>query len=165
MVFDIGVITAHASEVITGFGTTLWTTVVACFLAMGFGLIVAQGLLAKSIVIRYPIRLYVETIRTTPFLVQLFLLYYGGPTVGINLEPLEAGILGLAIYGSAYYAEIFRAGFNSIPHGQLEVAQMLGFSHGQTLWRIQLPQMMGLILPALVNTSIFSVKRQQSCRL
>lgn len=154
MTFDLGVITTHMSEVLSGFGTTLVATAVACVLAMGLGLIVALGLTAESRVFRYPTRLFVEVIRTTPFLIQLFLLYYGGPSIGIYLEPMQAGIIGLAVYGSAYYAEIFRAGFKAIPKGHLEVAQIMGFSFGQTMWRIQIPQMMVLIVPALVNTSI-----------
>ncbi|MDC0609607.1 amino acid ABC transporter permease [Vibrio sp.] len=154
MTFDFSVITSHMSDILSGFGTTLVATAISCLFGMGLGLIVALGLTAKSRIFRYPVRLYVEVIRTTPFLIQLFLLYYGGPSIGLYLEPLQAGIIGLAIYGSAYYAEIFRAGFQSIPKGHLEVAQMMGFSHVQMIWRIQIPQMMVLIVPALVNTSI-----------
>ncbi len=158
MTFDITVITDHLPEVMSGFGTTILATAVSCIIGMGIGLVLALGLTAKAAIFRYPVRLFVEVIRTTPFLVQLFLLYYGGPSIGIYLEPLQAGIIGLAIYGSAYYAEIFRAGFQSIPKGHLEVAQMMGFSTGQIIWRIQVPQMMVLIVPALVNTTIILSK-------
>ncbi|MCE0492777.1 amino acid ABC transporter permease [Vibrio salinus] len=158
MTFDPSVITSHMPEILSGFGTTIFTTVVSCFIGMGIGLILALGLTAKSAIFRYPVRLFVEIIRTTPFLIQLFLLYYGGPSVGIYLEPLEAGIIGLAIYGSVYYAEIFRAGFQSVPKGHVEAAQIMGFSVPQIIWRIQIPQMMVLIIPALVNTSIILSK-------
>lgn len=156
--FDLSVVTDHLPEILTGFGNTIFATVLACALGMVIGLVVALGLTAKSRVIRYPVRLYVEIFRTTPFLIQLFLLYYGGPSVGISLEPMEAGIIGLAFYGSAYYAEIFRAGFQSVPKGHLEVAHMMGFSTSQIIRRIQVPQMMVLIVPALVNTTIILSK-------
>ena len=60
----------------------------------------------------------VAVLRGTPFLIQLFILYYGGPFMGLDLDPLTAGILGLAIYGSAYFAVIFTSGFASVPKGQ-----------------------------------------------
>jgi polar amino acid transport system permease protein len=97
------------------------------------------------------LRVFIEVIRSTPFLVQLFLLYYGGPAFGLSLEPIPAGILGLGVYGSVYFAEIFRGGFESIPRGQLEAAQCLGITPMQAILRIQVPQMLVLILPALVN--------------
>ncbi|WP_413283044.1 amino acid ABC transporter permease [Vibrio sp. MA40-2] len=153
MIFDIHIITDRLPEVLAGFGTTLWSVAASCLLAMVIGLFVSIGLTAKSAIFRYPVRLYVELFRTTPFLIQLFLLYYGGPAIGLYLEPIEAGILGLSLYGSAYYAEIFRAGFASVPEGQIEVAQMMGFTLPQTIWRIKIPQMMVLIVPGLVNTT------------
>ncbi len=85
---------------------------------------------------------------------QLFLLYYGGPSFGLTLEPLTAGVLGLALYGSAYFAEAFRSGFQSVPRGHLEAASCLGLSRWQTVLRIQLPQMLVLIVPALTNLTI-----------
>jgi len=152
--FDLQVITDRLPEILSGFGTTLWATGLSCLFAMVMGLIVSLGLTANFKMLRYPVRLYVEIFRTTPFLIQLFLIYYGGPSIGLYLDPLEAGILGLSLYGSAYYAEIFRAGFASVSKGHVEVAEMMGFSVPQIIWRIQVPQMMVLIVPALVNTSI-----------
>ena len=152
--FDLQVITDKLPEILSGFGTTLWATGVSCLIAMVIGLIISFGLTHKSRIVRYPVRFYVEIFRTTPFLIQLFLIYYGGPSFGLYLDPLEAGILGLSLYGSAYYAEIFRAGFASVLKGHIEAAQIMGFSVPQIIWRIQIPQMMVLIVPALVNTSI-----------
>ncbi|ETX12641.1 amino acid ABC transporter [Marinomonas ushuaiensis DSM 15871] len=154
MTFDIQVIIDHLPEIASGFGLTILCTVVAALIAMVLGLFVALGLMSKAAVFRYPVRLYVEIIRGTPFLIQLFLLYYGGPSFGLYLEPIEAGIIGLAIYCSAYFAELFRSGFNSISLGQLEAAQIMGFSKISVLWRIQIPQMMVLITPGLVNICI-----------
>ncbi|WP_457832262.1 ABC transporter permease subunit, partial [Staphylococcus aureus] len=71
---------------------------------------------------------YVEAIRGTPFLVQLFLLYDGGPSIGLRLPAVTCGIVALGVYGSAYFAEIFRAGFAAVPAGQMEAAASLGMA-------------------------------------
>ena len=97
-------------------------------------------------------------IRGTPFLVQLFVLYYGGPLIGLRLDALPAGILGLTIYGSPYFAEIFRSGFRAVPNGQIEAARAIGMTEPTIIRRILLP--LGLVssLPALVNFSIILTK-------
>jgi polar amino acid transport system permease protein len=154
MTFDAQLILNHLPDIASGFGITILCTLISCFIAMLLGLVVALGLMSKAKVLRYPVRLYVEIIRGTPFLIQLFLLYYGGPSIGLYLEPIEAGIFALACNGSAYYAELFRAGFNAIPKGQLDAAKIIGLSRLQIIVRIQIPQMMVLIIPGLVNVSI-----------
>lgn len=154
MIFDIQLIIDHLPDIASGFGITILCTIAAAILAMGLGIFGALGLLSHAPIIRYPIRLYVEVIRGTPFLIQLFLLYYGGPSIGIYLEPIEAGIIALACNGSAYYSELFRSGFNAIPKGQLDAAKIIGLSKLQIIVRIQIPQMMVLIVPGLVNVTI-----------
>jgi polar amino acid transport system permease protein len=114
-------------------------------------MLIAVAQLFGNNVIRAPLRVFIEMIRSTPFLVQLFLVYYGGPSFGLSLDPIPAGILGLGIYGSVYFAEIFRSGFESVARGQLEAADCLGISKIQCIVRIQIPQMLVIILPALVN--------------
>jgi polar amino acid transport system permease protein len=107
---------------------------------------------------RGPLTCYVEFFRGTPLLIQLFLLYYGGPQVGLVLDAEPAGILGMALYAGAYFAEIFHAGFASIPAGQREAAVSLGIRPWRRLWRIELPQMAPLVLPPGVNQSITLIK-------
>ena len=72
---------------------------------------------------------YVEFMRGTPLLVQLFIIFYGGPQVGLTLEPMTAGILGLGLNAGAYISEIFRGAIQSIPEGQMEAARSLGMGH------------------------------------
>jgi polar amino acid transport system permease protein len=96
--------------------------------------------------------------RGTPILVQLFLLYYGGPAFGVRLEAITAGIIGLTVYGGAYFAETFRAGFQSIPKGQIEAARILGMSSAQIVKHIKIPQMLVLIIPPGINQVIILVK-------
>ena len=101
---------------------------------------------------------YVAFFRGTPLLIQLFILYYGGPAFGVVLSAFGAGVLGLALYSSAYFCEIFRAGLESIPRGQIEAAQVVGLSRLQIFRTIQLPQMMALVLPPMTNQSISLIK-------
>ncbi|WP_248795702.1 amino acid ABC transporter permease [Pseudomonas sp. MWU13-2105] len=151
MIFDYRVITEHLDDIAQGFTVTLGTWSAGVVLGLLLGLLIAVAQLFGNNLIRAPLRAFIEVIRSTPFLVQLFLVYYGGPSFGLSLDPVPAGILGLGIYGSVYFAEIFRTGFESVARGQLEAADCLGISRWQCILRIQLPQMLVIILPALVN--------------
>ncbi|GAB3626484.1 amino acid ABC transporter [Pandoraea terrae] len=154
MKFDPTVITSHLAELLSGFGVTLtsWVAGVVIGIAIGFLIAVLQVFFGP--IVRAVLRAYIELIRGTPFLVQLFLLYYGGPSFGLELDPMPAGIIGLGIYGSAYFAEVFRSGFESVPRGHLEAAECLGLTRWQSVVRVQAPQMLVIILPALVNMII-----------
>ncbi|NWB96284.1 amino acid ABC transporter permease [Pseudomonas gingeri] len=151
MIFDYRIITEHLDDIAQGFMVTLGTWSAGVLLGLFLGLLIAVAQLFGNNLIRAPLRAFIEVIRSTPFLVQLFLVYYGGPAFGLSLDPIPAGILGLGIYGSVYFAEIFRTGFESVARGQLEAADCLGISRWQCILRIQLPQMLVIILPALVN--------------
>ncbi|MEX3959007.1 amino acid ABC transporter membrane protein 1 (PAAT family) [Trinickia symbiotica] len=101
---------------------------------------------------------YVFFFRGVPMLVQLLLVYYLLPFVGINVPPLVAAISTVALCSASYVAEILRGGFLSIPPGQLEAAQMLGLSPLDMLRRIQVPQAFRLTLPSLVNEMVLLIK-------
>lgn len=103
-------------------------------------------------------RLYITLFRGTPLLVQIYLVFYGGPFVGLEFSEIQVGIGGLGLYTAAYFAEIFRSGFQSIPKGQIEAATDLGFSRSQTFFHVSLPQMFAGVLPTLVNQTILLVK-------
>ncbi|MEP1765114.1 MAG: amino acid ABC transporter permease [Sulfitobacter sp.] len=122
------------------------------------GFCVAVGLHYGPAYLRYLLRTYVEIIRGTPFLIQLFILYYGGPHFGLRLDPVPAGILGLIIYGSPYYAEIFRAGLQSVPTGLVEAGRAMALPETTILRRIVLPVLMVSSVPALTNFSIILTK-------
>lgn len=140
----------------------LWATIRICFLATLLALPLGLGV---TLLLRRPgralpalARLYVEVMRGTPILVVLFLLYYGGPSVSLVLEAEPVGILGLGLYGAGYFAEIFRAGLQSIPQGQREAARMLGIPSWRILLRIELPQMLRLVTPPVINQIIVLIK-------
>ena len=149
--FDITLLWEVRGLILQGFWNTLWICFTGCLMALSLGLVLAALRLANPRLFGYPVACYVELCRGTPLLILLFLLYYGGPALGITLDAIPAGLIGLGVYSSVYFAEIFRTGFNSIPPGQLEAAECLGLSRLQVIRRIQLPQMLVLILPALVN--------------
>ncbi|MDE1181752.1 amino acid ABC transporter permease [Paraburkholderia sp.] len=152
--FDPTVITHNLQPIAAGFATTVgtWLAGVAIGLVVGFLIAVLQLFCGRPI--RAVLRFYIELLRGTPFLVQLFLLYYGGPSIGLTLDPMTAGVVGLGLYGSAYFAEAFRSGFQSVPPGHVEAAACLGLTRWQTILRIQTPQMLVLIVPALINLTI-----------
>jgi polar amino acid transport system permease protein len=152
--FDLSAITHNLPQIGAGFATTLWMWLVSVLLGAMLGFVVALAQQLGGRFVQALLRVYVELFRGTPFLVQLFLLYYGGPSFGLTLTPAMAGVLALTVYGGAYFAEVFRGGFASVPKGHLEAAACLGLTRMQAVWRIQLPQMLALILPALSNLTI-----------
>ncbi len=103
-------------------------------------------------------RFYVSAIRGTPLLVQLFILFYGLPSVGIVIDPFPAAVIGFSLNVGAYASEVIRAAILSIPKGQWEAAHMIGMSYTQTLRRVILPQATRVSIPPLSNTFISLVK-------
>jgi polar amino acid transport system permease protein len=148
----------YAPALLSGFGVTIlcWSAGAVIGIVVGFAISLIYRL--DFAPLRWLLRVYVEIIRGTPFLVQLFLLYSGGPFIGLRLEATTAGVLGLGIYSSAYFAEVFRAGFSAVPRGQIEAAQCIGMNPFDILWRISLPVMLVATLPAIVNLLIILSK-------
>ncbi|WP_109153640.1 amino acid ABC transporter permease [Azospirillum sp. TSO5] len=148
---DLSLLVQYGPALLRGFGVTILCWGAGCLIGMvlGFVLMLLRQVPVKPL--RWVIRAYIEVIRGTPFLIQLFLLYSGGPSIGLRLEATTAGILGLGIYGSAYFAEIFRAGYQAVPKGQVEAALSLGMSYGSILRRVIVPAMLVSTIPAIVN--------------
>jgi polar amino acid transport system permease protein len=158
MDFDPSLYVRYGPLILRGFAHTLAICAVANLLALTLGLIIGLLHNVPFAPLRWLCRVYIDVMRGTPLLVQLFLLYYGGPSIGITLEPVMAGIVGLSLYGGAYFAEIFRAGFQSVPKGQVESARVLGLTSAQIVRRIKIPQMLVLIIPPGINQVIILVK-------
>lgn len=134
----------------------IWLSAVAAGMALGF-LVGAARFFAPRL-LGAPLVAVVEVVRGTPFLVQCFLLYFGGPFVGIDLSPPVAGFVALSVYGAAYFSEVFRAGFMAVPPAQQEAARLLGLSRTQTVLHIMLPVMALGVLPALANLAVILIK-------
>jgi len=107
---------------------------------------------------RWPATLYVDALRNTPMLVLLFFVRFGPPTVGIPMEPFVAALVALTIYNSAFLAEIFRAGTQSVPRGQWDAAVASGLRPIRVYLQIVLPQAIRNMLPALVGQLVVAVK-------
>ena len=155
---DLSVLQQYGPMLLRGFGITVLCWLLGTIFAMALGLLIALVQRYAARPLRGLIQAYIEVIRGTPFLVQLFVLYYGGPLIGLRLDALPAGLLGLTIYGSPYFAEIFRSGFRAVPHGQIEAARAIGMAEPAILRRILLPLGLVSALPALVNFSIILTK-------
>ena len=138
--------------------TTIELSVLGMALAVVVGLVIVLMRLYGIWPLRWFARAYVEVIRGTPLLIQLFLIYYGLPELGIKFNPFFAGILGLGLNYAASEAENYRAGIQAIPHGQLEAAFALGMSRAQALRRIILPQALRLVIPPVTNDFIAMFK-------
>lgn len=158
MKLDLDLIIEELPAILSGLRVTItiWVAATLCGFALGF-LIAAARRYGPKAVDRL-LGLVVEVFRGTPFLVQIFLLYFGGPFVGLSLDPIPAGLLGLTVYGAVYFSEIFRAGFQSVPHGHIEAAECVGLGRVQIVRRILLPEMTMLILPQCVNMTITLLK-------
>jgi len=137
---------------------TVLITITGTALAMCIGLVLAIMRRARTKWISLPAEAFVEFVRATPLLVQLFFLYFGLPVFGISLSALVTGIIGIGLNYSAYTAEVYRAGIEGVPRGQWEAARALNFSHGQTWIRIILPQAVRKVIPALGNYLIAMFK-------
>lgn len=151
-------------DFLAGVRDTLIYCVTSFPLALLLGLILALMSSSRFVWLKAPARIFIEIIRSTPTLVQIFILYYGvgAVLVNFNLSALDnawsAGIAALAINYAAYEAEVFRAGFLSVERGQTEAALSLGLTSGQNFFRIVLPQAVPLMIPPFVNDFIYMLK-------
>lgn len=139
-----------------------WITVQVSVLALLLGFVVAIVLVAARLstvfIFRCLSRLYVSVFRGTPCLVQLFIIYFGGPQIGLELEPLTAGVIGLGLNIAAYMAESIRGAIANVDPGQVEAARSIGFGRGQTLWLITLPQTAKLMIRPLGVNAVALIK-------
>jgi polar amino acid transport system permease protein len=105
-----------------------------------------------------PYRAYVWLVRGTPYLSQLVIVYFGLPVIGITMTAVQATIVSLAFYSAAYFAEIFRAGWASIPRGHAEAARAFGISRWAAFRSIEMPQAIAFAIPLLANQTILVIK-------
>ncbi|MBZ9703745.1 MULTISPECIES: amino acid ABC transporter permease [unclassified Mesorhizobium] len=132
---------------------TLELTALALVLGLAVAALAATARMSRSAVLRAIGTLYVSLFRGTPCLIQLFVLYFGGPQIGINLDPFAAGVIGLGLNIGAYMAESIRGAVVAVDRGQTEAARTIGFGRSQTLRKVVLPQAARLMIrPLGVNT-------------
>ena len=138
--------------------TTIGVSATSIVIGLVLGLLLALGLVSRSPVLRALSAAYRSFWRGTPILVQLLMLFYLLPRIGLEVAPLVAAVIALALNTTAFQGEIYRAGLAAIPSGQVEAARMLGIGRWRARLAIELPQMFRLVLPALINETIAIVK-------
>ena len=137
---------------------TLEISAASMAIAIGLGLLMAVIRVFAPRAFAWPTVGFIEVIRGTPLLIQLFIIFYGLPSIGIKFSPLWAAVVGLGVNYAAYEAENYRAGIQSIPRGQLDAAMALGLSRLQTIRKIVLPQAVRLVIPPVTNDFIALLK-------
>ncbi|AJD26573.1 amino acid ABC transporter permease [Clostridium botulinum] len=165
---DFSFLSKYSSFFINGAKYTIILAFFTVVIGSVLGLLLSLMKLSKNKILKYIAVSYIEFIRGTPVLVQLYIIYYGLPTIGIrfpevpilgsNFPDFFAGILALSINSGAYVAEIIRAGIQAVDKGQMEAARSLGMSESMAMKNVIIPQAFKNILPALGNEFITIIK-------
>ena len=156
--FNFRVILEYMPLYLQCFLATLWLSALSLLGAILVGTIACAMRLSQSRAISRIAGIYIESIRSTPLLAQLYFLYFGLPSLGFQVTETVSGVTALVLNSGAYMAEIIRAGVQSVPHGQIEAGTAYGFSYFQRLRYIVLPQALGATIPPLLGQSIVLVK-------
>ena len=144
---------------IDGAGTTLSIFFLTLIISVPLGMLVALGRMSSRRIVRAPISVYIYIMRSTPLMLQIMFIYFLLPVIlPFRVDRFWAVILSFSINYAAYFAEIFRSGIQSIPKGQYEAAQVLGYTRGQTFFRIILPQVFKRVLLPVCNEIITLIK-------
>jgi polar amino acid transport system permease protein len=151
MIFDFSGTLARWDLFAYGAIMTLSLSLGAMLLGMVVGMLGAIARLSRQRALRAMVGGYVEIVRNTPFLVQLYIVYFGLPALGLRFGPVTASLLSLTVYVGAYLTELLRAGLQNVPRAQLEAAQALGLSWFRRLRHVVVPQALASLYPALVS--------------
>jgi cystine transport system permease protein len=147
-----------APVLLTGAGYTLMFALASMVGGLALGFPAAILRMSPYRALRWPADLYVSLMRGTPLLVQIFVIYYGLPSIGIEFTPVTAGVLALSLNSGAYLSESLRGAIQSISQGQWRASFSLGLSYWQTLHHIVLPQALRVAVPSMGNTLISLIK-------
>ena len=152
------VIDSFYKIIIPGLTMTIPLTIISFSIAMVIATIVALVQFANIKILKDLARFYIWIIRGTPLLIQLFVVFYGLPSIGITLNPFPAAIIVFSINEGAYSAETIRAALEAVPNGQIEAGYCVGMNYLQIMWHIVLPQALRTAFPPLSNSIIAMVK-------
>ncbi|MBZ2175462.1 ectoine/hydroxyectoine ABC transporter permease subunit EhuD [Schnuerera sp. xch1] len=145
-------------EILSALKITVLATVTSFFFALILGLILTMLSRVRIKSIAMITRKFIDFVRNTPLLVQLYFIFYVFPQYGVALEPFTAGVIGLGMHYSTYLSEVYRGGIEAIPEGQWEAAKALNFDRANTWTKIILPQAIPPIIPVLGNYLIVMFK-------
>ncbi|MGI9352543.1 MAG: amino acid ABC transporter permease [Rhizobiaceae bacterium] len=158
MNIDFSIFVNYGPQLLLGFWMTIKIVVGAIVLGMPFGLVLALGRRSELRLIRALTTSFIEVFRNTPFIIQVFMFFYVLPFYGLYMPAEYVGVLALAAFGSAYFAEVIRGGIDAVAKGQLESARATGMSDWQAMRYIVLPQTLPIILPPMTNQTLSLVK-------
>ena len=158
MAFDVTVITGNWALFARGAIVTL--LVAATSLVVAFALAVPLALMALSgrRLLRWSATVYLECFRNLPFIVVLYIFFYGLPMLQLRLPEIAIGIIALSCFASSYLSEIVRGAILSVPAGQMEAARAIGMSYARGMWEIVAPQTLKFLIPPCTNTAISMLK-------
>jgi polar amino acid transport system permease protein len=156
--FNFRIILEYLPLFLTGLRSTFFISIVSIFLALITGTIACACRISSIKLLKYPAIAYIEVIRSTPLLVQIYFLYFGLPTLGVRVPEIQTGIIALMLNSGAYIAEIIRAGITSVDDGQIEAGVSSGLNYFQRMRFIILPQALGATVPPLLGQAIVLVK-------
>lgn len=156
--FNFRIIMEFMPMFLEGALATAWISGLGILGSLIIGGLACAGRLSRSRFLRAPAGIYIEFIRSTPLLAQLYFFYFGLPNLGLRLTELETGILALSLNSGAYVAEILRSGIKAISYGQIEAATAAGLTLPQRLTCIIMPQALGYAIPPLLGQAIVLVK-------
>jgi cystine transport system permease protein len=154
----IALLREAAPVMLTGAGYTLLFALASMVGGLALGFPAAVLRMSPWPLLRWPATLYVSVMRGTPLLVQIFVIYYGLPSIGIEFTPVTAGVLALSLNAGAYLSESLRGAIDSISVGQWRASFSLGLGYWQTLHHIVLPQALRVAVPSMSNTLISLIK-------
>lgn len=155
---DLSIIIKHLPLFLKGVFLTVEISFFAILLGLPIGILGAVARTSRSKILNLLGAVYVEVFRNTPLLIQIFIIFFGLPGIGIKLSPYVSGLTALVLYVGAYNAEVIRAGLEAVPRGQVEAAKSLGLTGVQTFLYVVIPQAFRISLPALGNNWVSLVK-------
>jgi len=156
--FNLLIVKRYLPLFIRGFFNTLQVSSVSLLCALVIGLIFGIGQLSKNKIIKRTSLIYINIIRCTPLLAQLYIIFFGLPYLGIKLSPFITGVFALTMNSGAYISEIVRSGIEAVPKGQIDAAYSMGMNYFTMMRLIILPQAFIIIIPPLVSQLVILIK-------
>ncbi|MBK7532147.1 MAG: amino acid ABC transporter permease [Piscinibacter sp.] len=163
MSLDFGAVLAEWPQLLRGAAFTLGLTAVSAVLGVGLGVACGWARAWGPAWLRAIVGVYVELIRNTPFIVQLFFIFFGLPSLGVKLNPEIASVIAMVVNLGAYAAEIARAGIEGTPRGQIEAARSLAMSEAQVFLRVVLPPALARVWPAMTSQIVIVMLGSAVC--
>lgn len=160
-IFNFRIVFQYWEVFSQGIVNTIWISAICLVMSLIFGIFIALARRSNNPLLWRPVAVYIQAIRSTPLLIQIYLIYYGLPSIlpfGNFLDETQTGIIALTIHTSPYMGEIIRAGLESVHRGQIEGAMSVGMSRKQTMTNVVLPQAIANVVPPLLGQTAVLIK-------